>query len=144
MKILEYWLGKKAKAEIASELGVTPLRVWQLSQKALSGMMAGLLPQPRRKVGPEAFEPDPAETPAELKKRIVGLERQLVATEDLVRVLRTAPWLGPIPESSPKGGARNGRKAKRRRTARPKRRATPSRKAAARGEPLSEGASGAG
>ena len=47
MKVLEYWLGKKTKAEIASELGVTPLRVWQLSQKALSGMMAGLLPQPK-------------------------------------------------------------------------------------------------
>ena len=47
MAILEYWLGKKSKEEVASGLSVTPLRVWQLSQQALSGMLAGLLKQPR-------------------------------------------------------------------------------------------------
>ena len=38
MTILEYWLGKKSKAEVAAELEITPLRVWQLSQQALSGL----------------------------------------------------------------------------------------------------------
>ena len=51
MKILEYWLGKKSKGKVAKELEITPLRVWQLSQQALSGMMAGLLSQPRRRGG---------------------------------------------------------------------------------------------
>lgn len=43
MAILEYWLGKSSKAQIAARLEVPPLRVWQLSQQALSGMLAGLL-----------------------------------------------------------------------------------------------------
>jgi hypothetical protein len=144
MKILEYWLGKKAKVEIADELGVTPLRVWQLSQQALSGMMAGLLKQPRRRVGPEAFEPEVIETKAELKRRIAELQRQLVSTEDLVRVLRNAPWLGPAPESTPKGGSKRGRTTKKRRTARPKGNATASRQAAQGDQHLSPGAPCAG
>ena len=47
MAILEYWLGHASKQETADRLEVTPLRVWQLSQQALSGMLAGLLRQPR-------------------------------------------------------------------------------------------------
>jgi len=39
---------------MAAALGLPPLRVWQLSQSALSGMLAGLLKQPkRRKLGAE-------------------------------------------------------------------------------------------
>ena len=45
MAILEYWLGKRSKQEIAGRLGVPSLRVWQMSQQALSGMLAaGELP----------------------------------------------------------------------------------------------------
>ena len=40
MLILAYWLGKKSKLQVAEELKVKPLRVWQLSQLALSGMLA--------------------------------------------------------------------------------------------------------
>lgn len=141
MKILEYWLGKKTKSEIAKDLEVTPLRVWQLSQQALSGMMAGLLTQPRRRVGPEAFSRSaPGESPAELKRRIVRLESELARTEDLVRVLRTAPWCNPSPESPPKGGKARGRAKKARTQAkRPDRGATPGRE-----NPPGEGAHEAG
>jgi len=45
--ILEHWLGKASKKEVARTLSLPPLRVWQLSQQALSGMLAGLLVQPR-------------------------------------------------------------------------------------------------
>ena len=77
MLILEYWLGKKSKQAVAEELSVTPLRVWQLSQQALSGMLAGLLKQPRKRVGPEAFERGHAESRESLKKRIEALEREI-------------------------------------------------------------------
>lgn len=121
MLILEYWLGKKSKSEVAAELEVKPLRVWQLSQQALSGMMAGLLPQPRRRVSREVFEPRGSESREALKRRITTLERELARTEDLVRVLRSAPWRSPGAESPEKGGRRRGRKtAKPRGTARAK------------------------
>jgi len=144
MKMLEYWLGKKSKQEIARELEVTPLRVWQLSQQALSGMLAGLLTQPRRRVGPEAFVRRAVESPAALKKRITELEKQLARTEDLVRVLRTAPWLNPGTESPEKGGSKRVRKQKAKRKARPKRNAGASRQTAQKKDPLEGGASGAG
>jgi hypothetical protein len=70
---------------------VTPLRVWQLSQLALSGMMAGLLTQPRRRVGPEALDRPRGEMPAALKRRLVDLEKKLARTENLVRVLSGWP-----------------------------------------------------
>lgn len=112
MAILEYWLGKKTKGQVADELSVTPLRVWQLSQLALSGMMAGLLTQPRRRVGPEALDRPRGETPAGLKRRLVDLEKKLARTEDLVRVLRMAPWAASNSESAPKGGSRASSRAR--------------------------------
>ena len=94
--ILEYWLGKKSKGETARELEVPLLRVWQLSQAALSGMLAGLLKQPRAHPGrPPSWSGEPADDPKRLRKRIAELELALSRTEDLVRVLRTAPWTAP-------------------------------------------------
>jgi len=98
------------------------LRVWQLSQQAVSGMLAGLLKQPRRR-SRVPLPPDlPAsEDPRALKRRIAELERRLRNTEDLVRVLRTAPWVQP--ERMEKTDARRGRKrpAKKARTTAPPR-----------------------
>ena len=144
MTMLEYWLGKKSKAEVADELEITPLRVWQLSQQALSGMMAGLLTQPRRRVGPEAFQPPRAESPGELKKRVAQLEKELSRTEDLVRVLRTAPWLRPATESPRKGDSKHVGKKKSQRKARPQGNATANRPPAQASAPLEGGAPGAG
>ena len=113
MAVLEYWLGKKCKASVARDLGVSPLRVWQLSQKALSGMLAGLLAQPRTRVSPAVFEARGMESPAVLKRRIAELETMLNRTEDMVRILRTAPWLSPgpeVPPKDPKGGKSRARK----------------------------------
>jgi hypothetical protein len=73
---------------------VPPLRIWQLSQMALSGMLAGLLRQPKTRKRGRPLPPasSPEEDPRILKKRIVELERKLKTTEDLVRVLRDLPW----------------------------------------------------
>lgn len=142
MRILEYWLGKKDKAQIAREMEITPLRVWQLSQQALSGMMAGLLRQPRRRVGKEVFEKATGMSVTALRRRITELEKELSRTEDLVRVLRTAPWLNPQPESPPKGGARHGPNGKPKKSS--TRRKTPNRKSPPREGGLQGNADGAG
>src|SRR5688572_19158960 len=47
VEVLCAWLGKATRAEAAARLSIPPLRFWQLSQQAVSGMVAGLLHQPR-------------------------------------------------------------------------------------------------
>lgn len=84
--ILSYWLGKQSKAEVAEALEVKPLRVWQLSQMAVSGMVCGLLRQPRRR-GRKPMSEDVAS----LKKRILKLEKELETMNRLVDVLRDLP-----------------------------------------------------
>lgn len=94
VSILEYWLGKKSKSEVAAELSLPVLRVWQLSQAALSGMLAGLLKQPRARRGrARTWAGAPEDDPKQLKREVLKLKTELSRTEDLVRVLRTAPWL---------------------------------------------------
>lgn len=115
MEILEYWLGKKSKAEVAQDLEVSPLRVWQLSQMALSRMMAGLLTQPRRRVDPAIFQGRSDQTRTALKKRIEELERTLARTEDLVRVLRTAPWAAAGSDSPSKEEPSRAKRVRRKR-----------------------------
>jgi hypothetical protein len=128
MAMLEYWLGKSSKLDIARRLEVPPLRIWQLSQMALAGMLAGLLRQPKTRprghpAGPPAT---PEQDPRILKGRIVELERKLSRTEDLVRVLKDLPW---APKETPQaaqeerdGRAGTGRKSKGRRGAQASRR----------------------
>lgn len=143
MLILEYWLGKRDKSQVAKVLEVKPLRVWQLSQMALSGMMAALLPQPRTRVPQSVFEAREGESPAALKRRIVQLEKELARTEDLVRVLRTAPWASSVAESPVKEGRKRARK-KKATGKRPARGATPARGVAAGGAANPGGAGGGG
>ena len=92
MAILEYWLGRASKEEIAQRLGMPPLRVWQLSQQALSGMLVGLLRLPRGREKLAARSALPSNDSTSLKQRIAELERKLARTEDLVRVLKHLPW----------------------------------------------------
>jgi len=94
MAILESWVGRASWDETAERLGLPPVRVHQLSQQAVSGMLAGLLKQPRRrrKVVPSADPVAPEDDPVRLRKRIGELEAKLARTEDLVRVLQEFPW----------------------------------------------------
>ena len=89
--MLEYWMGRVRKEEAAQKLGIPPLRVWQLSQQALSGMAAGLVKQP--KSGKKKFRGmlPPEEDPKALNKRIQGLERDLGLMQELVKLLRDLP-----------------------------------------------------
>ena len=89
--MLEYWLGRMSKAELATKIDVTPLRVWQLSQLAIAGMVCGLLPQPRYRRGMSAMVSDPANDPKKLKKRVAQLERELEVAQQLIDILKTLP-----------------------------------------------------
>jgi len=105
MAILEYWLGRASKEEVAERLQMPPLRVWQLSQQALSGMLVGLLRLPRNRAKLVSSSAHQKTDTTTLRQRIAELERKLARTEDLVRVLKHLPW-------QTEGG--NGRPAKKR------------------------------
>lgn len=86
--ILEYWTGVATKTEIARRLGVPPIRVWQMSQRAAAGLVCGLLRPPSGKRGPPMST---SPTEKELRKRIAQLERECALQKELIEVLRELP-----------------------------------------------------
>src|SRR5690606_21934758 len=95
--LMEYWLGVITKQELSSRLKTSPLRIWQLSQQAISGMVAGLLIQPKTRAPRGAKNmglnqpKDPENDPKILKQRIVELEKKVWAQERLISILREMP-----------------------------------------------------
>src|SRR5580700_6150083 len=87
--ILESWMGQATRQEIAKKLGMPPLRVWQMSQQALVGLVAGLLKQPKARKNTNTLSPE--EDPVKLKKRIASLEKDLGMMKELVGLLREFP-----------------------------------------------------
>jgi hypothetical protein len=90
--ILECWLGRSKREEVASRLEMSRLRLWQLSQQALGGMAAGLLKQPRSRPrqAPQVLT-DPENDPKTLRKKLTDLERRYRTLEELVTLLRELP-----------------------------------------------------
>lgn len=87
--ILETWLGRSTRSEAAARLGIPAVRLHQLSQLATSGLMAGLLKQPKmRKRAKEA----PDETLV-LKKECERLKAENAEFKRLLAVLRDLPRL---------------------------------------------------
>jgi hypothetical protein len=110
-QILELWTGKATKAEAAERLKVAPLRVWQLSQQALAGMVAGLLKQPRAR-GKGA---DPgAEEPTVLRRRLLELEREAQAKDSLIALLKEMPAHRATPREEGAGGKAHAPRGRRR------------------------------
>lgn len=89
VSILSMWLGQKTRTEVAAELSLPPLRVWQLSQAAVSGMLAGLLKQPR--VRPRGRPMEASEDERALRERLAELEEENRSLRALVEVLRNLP-----------------------------------------------------
>jgi hypothetical protein len=90
--ILSTWLGKTRREEAARELGLSAVRLWQLSQQAVCGLVVGCLRQPRfrgrpAKEGVGLF----GEGVGVLKRRIEDLERELDASRRLVEVMKDLP-----------------------------------------------------
>lgn len=115
--ILDWWLGKKTKPEVAKLMGLPELRVWQLSQQGLSGMIAGLLkqPRPRRRGLAQSNPTDPTATlscgpendPVALKKAIRRLEQEVQAANRVNAVLRQFPFQQKAtPSPEPKRGTK--------------------------------------
>jgi len=90
MGILEWWLGQKKKDEVAAALGVSGLRLWQLSQRATAGMVAGLLRQPLVGVRGRPRMEDKKELEA-LKKENARLKRENEDLERLLDLLKSLP-----------------------------------------------------
>jgi hypothetical protein len=78
----------ESKAEIGRRLSMPPIRVWQMGQRALSGMVAALLTPPSGRRG--AMPRIDPET-KELRKRVAELEAETDLQRRLIKLLRTMP-----------------------------------------------------
>lgn len=87
--ILQYWMGYRTKKEIADELKIPPLRIWQLSGQAVAGMAAGLLKQPKTKKG--ALIVNKEDDPKYLRRRIADLEQTVYSLRQLIEILKEMP-----------------------------------------------------
>lgn len=87
--ILEMWLGQASRKEVAERLQIPPLRIWQLSQQALSGMVAGLLKQPKGRM--QKTELTKEDCPWRLRKKMAKMEKELSSLRQLVGLLRDMP-----------------------------------------------------
>jgi hypothetical protein len=87
-ELLGYWLGHESKAALSRRLQVPQVRVWQMSQRALSGMVAALLRPPTGRRG--AMPRIDPEVKA-LRKRVADLEAETDLQKRLITLLRTMP-----------------------------------------------------
>ena len=104
--ILEHWLGRMTRQQLGEKLGLPTLRVWQLSQQALSGMVVGLMAQPKR---PPKGTPMPSEIQQQekeelkaLRKKVAELEQDNRVLKDLLDVMKDLPGM-PTASKAPKG-----------------------------------------
>lgn len=101
--ILSMWLGHRSRQEVAKELALPPLRVWQLSQQALSGMLAGLLKQPRgRGKGATTMQSHEERPRSVLLSQVSKLEAENRALKDLLEVLKNLPVAREQPVQAPR------------------------------------------
>ena len=104
--MLEHWLGRMTRKDLGTKLNLPPLRVWQMSQQALAGMVVGLMAQPKR---------PPKGTPMQnqskhqdkdelknLRKRVTELEQDNRVLKELLDLLKDMPNQTAAP-SAPKG-----------------------------------------
>jgi hypothetical protein len=112
-ELLGLWLGQQTKEDLAKRLQVPPIRVWQMSQRAVAGMVAAMLKPPLGRVGPmPRLDPQVRE----LRSRIADLEKELSVSQSLVTLLRSMPGTGgreiPKEESDAARARVRGRRAK--------------------------------
>lgn len=103
--MLEHWLGRMTRKQLGEKLDLPALRVWQLSQQALAGMVVGLMAQPKR---PPKGTPMPSQTKqAEkdelktLRKRVADLEQDNRVLKELLEVLKDMPSQPAEPKALP-------------------------------------------
>jgi hypothetical protein len=91
--MLEHWLGRVSRKDLSEKLNLPPLRVWQMSQQALAGMVVALMKQPKMPVKgtPLPSEEIPREDTKALNKKIEDLQREKQVLADLVDLLKDLP-----------------------------------------------------
>lgn len=112
--MLEHWLGRMTRKDLGSKLNLPPLRVWQMSQQALAGMVVGLMTQPKRppRGTPMAREMKLDNTELKtLRKENHELKEQNRVLQELLDLLKDLPG---IPTAEPK--ALMGKKIKQSKT----------------------------
>ena len=120
--ILKTWLGKSSRDEAAKDLGLSGVRLWQLSQQAVCGLVVGCLRQPRFRGRPPAGGYGALEEGVgALRKKITLLERELDGSKRLIEVMKDLPGHreassatgaeGAMAHGRPGGSARAGRVA---------------------------------
>jgi len=90
-EILAYWRGLTGSRAVATALGVRQNRVYLLQRKALAGMVAGLLPSPKKGEEAKATGRDPAKELAEAKGEVATLRKERERLLGLIRLLRGLP-----------------------------------------------------
>ena len=103
--MLEHWLGRMTRKQLGEKLNLPALRVWQMSQQALAGMVVGLMAQPKR---PPKGTPMPNETKQSekeelktLRKRVADLEQDNRVLKELLDVLKDMPGQAAEPKALP-------------------------------------------
>jgi hypothetical protein len=104
--ILEHWLGRMTRKALGERLNLPPLRVWQLSQQALSGMVVGLMAQPKRPpkgtpMTSELHKQDKDELKS-LRKKVADLEQDNRVLKELLDLLKDMPTQAAA-QTAPKG-----------------------------------------
>jgi hypothetical protein len=105
--ILETWVGRTTRKEAAEKLGIPVVRLHQLGQLATSGLITGLLKQPRqRRRG--GLAQDPPDETLVLKRRCDSLARENDELKRLIEVLRGLPKLSRDAREAGNGKGGNG------------------------------------
>lgn len=101
--MLEHWLGRMTRKQLGEKLELPPLRVWQMSQQALAGMVVGLMAQPKR---PPRGTPMPNQTKQQdqdelkaLRKKVNELEQDKRVLQELLDVLKDMPGMPTAPKA---------------------------------------------
>ena len=102
--MLEHWLGRMTRRDLGTKLNLPPLRVWQMSQQALAGMVVGLMAQPKRPPKGTVMATEKKIEKDELKalrKRVTDLEQDNRVLKDLLDLLKDMP--AQATAAAPKG-----------------------------------------
>lgn len=90
-ELLGYWLGHESKASLARRLSIPQVRVWQMGQRALAGMVAAMLTPPSGTRGSTGAMPRVSQETIALRKRVLDLEKETGVQRRLIELLRTLP-----------------------------------------------------
>jgi hypothetical protein len=104
--MLEHWLGRMTRKDLGTKMNLPPLRVWQMSQQALTGMVVGLMAQPKRppKGTPMAIEKKiEKDEMKSLRKENHDLREQNRVLQELLDLLKDMPEQRPAAPQASKG-----------------------------------------